>query len=688
MKASKNNQLSFWKLVVIAFGLIFTSCASYQDKTTEMQTSVFDGNFKAASTSIDKNDFLLKKRNKLLYLLEKGKIEHLNANYLVSNDLFEQAYILIDDKISNNVGQAIASNLTSPMAEVYKGEDFEKVLIHYYKALNFFQLGDREAAIVEAKRINIRLLKLNENYNENKNNYAKDAFSQIVLGILFEANNEINDAFIAYRNAEEIYAQNNGVYFEVPIPEQLKIDLQRTAKTLGFTEDYNQMVKKYGKKDLSKKISNDEAIIFWENGLGPAKDQIKLTASGAGGMFVGTYDDDMSEIIIPIPANANLGINAIAIPKYKQRKSYYSKASLIVNNIEQKFETCQSLYPIAKQCLKDRMLREVIKIAIRYGTKKAVSKGLGFLANQFLPSYASNLTSLAVDAVNTATEKADTRNWQTLPATISYIRIPIKEGKNSFVMKKYSQLGVDSDSIFIDYKKGLQIVNYSDLGRSTEGYTTSVAASNSVNTNSRMQNTVKPTSELNATNVFSKQENIVQPITNPNLTNEKYVKFKPIRLTYYYPTTQNNSLEYFGDYQVRSYGYGAAFDIRPATNLNYFNLGLEIKKFDQYLSFTNYYNPTLILPETRYDLVQIGGYALGYLPINYMFGKIDKRNTGFFPYVKLAIYFTQIDNGSLDSDYETMTDYNLGLSYKFTKSFGLSFETQKLDYFGISVLLN
>ena len=36
---------------------------------------------------------------------------------------------------------------------------------------------------------------------------------------------------------------------------------------------------------------------------------------------------------------------------------------------------------------------------------------------------------------NVATEKADTRNWQSLPSTISYARIPLQEGRNTISFK-------------------------------------------------------------------------------------------------------------------------------------------------------------------------------------------------------------------------------------------------------------
>ena len=37
---------------------------------------------------------------------------------------------------------------------------------------------------------------------------------------------------------------------------------------------------------------------------------------------------------------------------------------------------------------------------------------------------------LALGIANVATEKADTRNWQSLPSQISYLRIPLKKDKH------------------------------------------------------------------------------------------------------------------------------------------------------------------------------------------------------------------------------------------------------------------
>ena len=64
-------------------------------------------------------------------------------------------------------------------------------MIHYYKALNFLKLNDREAALVECKRMNIKLNRLSDKYKSD-NKYKKDAFIQILMGIIYDANDDYN----------------------------------------------------------------------------------------------------------------------------------------------------------------------------------------------------------------------------------------------------------------------------------------------------------------------------------------------------------------------------------------------------------------------------------------------------------------------------------------------------------------
>jgi hypothetical protein len=478
MRASQPIFAFIAKSALLLF-IMLQSCATYNGQVA-VEADLYNGNFDKVAAEMDKNSFLKKDKNRLLYLLEKGKLEHLRGNYEASNSLLEQAYIMVDDKIKTTAGQYVAAKFTNPNAEPYKGEDFEKVTIHYYKALNYFMMGSPAEALVEAKRINIKLYELNEKYTVNKNKYSEDAFSQILQGIIYESTGDINNAFIAYRNAEEIYAKNSNKFFGVALPQQLKDDILRTSWMLGFREEHEAYLKKFGvPKDYKPSPpAPGEAIIFWENGLGPAKDQIILTASTGLGAFVGTYTDEgeTHEFAIPIPPGVDIGvINAIAIPKYRRRDSFYGKAALVVNNQEHIIEPVQDFYPIAKQCLQDRMMREVIDMVTRFAAKKATGAGLGAIADNNLKGDWGDVIRAASDIAGAATERADTRNWQTLPATIGYARIPLKDGENIFTIKKYGPEGiVDTDTITIPFRRGLQIVNYYDLGR-TQVITPTVA---------------------------------------------------------------------------------------------------------------------------------------------------------------------------------------------------------------------
>ena len=91
---------------------------------------------------------------------------------------------------------------------VYAGEDHELVLMHYFKALNFLRMNQFDEALVECRRINNKLNLLNDRYEKKKNRYRRDAFALNLMGIAYEASGDVNNAFIAYRNAYEAYDED------------------------------------------------------------------------------------------------------------------------------------------------------------------------------------------------------------------------------------------------------------------------------------------------------------------------------------------------------------------------------------------------------------------------------------------------------------------------------------------------
>lgn len=447
---------------------LFNSCATYNSKAQKFQSAIQRGDFKEASASVESNKFLHKKRNLLLYYLEKGKVAYLNSEYELSNTFFNKADVIIEDNKAH-LGRKALGVLLNPEAETYTGEDFEKVAIHYYKALNYIFLNKFDDALVEAKRINIQLQAINDSYPVGKKNrYTSDGFALNLQGFLYEASGDINNAFISYRNAVDLYLENQGSFFGTPLPDQLKQDVLRTAAVLGFTNELERYEKLLNTKYIAPQTTHEgELILFWENGLVPYKDQTFynfIVLPGSNNGIVSIYNEELGLTLpVPIPSGnrnkndfSDINVFNVAFPKYVERSPAFSKATINSEAISRTdFQLAQNYDEIAFKTLKDRTLREIGKAAIRLGTKK-ISESL--VKNQNADIGA------ALGLFNALTERADTRNWQSLPNRIYYARIPLKKGENTIHISITSANNTSKEEVItIQGKKGLQFRNITTL---------------------------------------------------------------------------------------------------------------------------------------------------------------------------------------------------------------------------------
>ncbi|WP_282080595.1 COG3014 family protein [Aquimarina algiphila] len=397
------------------------------------QAKVQQGDMQGALSIIDNNKFLAKPRNQLLYLFEKGKLAYLAGDYELSNELFNKADLIIESN-KKAIGNQLLGVVLNPEKETYTGEDSEKVAIHYYKALNYTFLGKYDDALVEAKRVRLQLQKLNDKYpSGKKNRYKDDAFSHIVQGLLYEASGDINNAFIAYRNAVDLYLENEGIYIGVHIPDQLGKDLLRTANAMGFMDQVKHYEQLLGITFVPQKIpEGGEAILFWENGLSPYKEETYYTFTILPGNDIGfltIINEDLSlNLPLPIPTGgdnhadfSDLDIFNIAYPKYVSQPSLYHSAEVYIDSTSYQFQLAQNYEEIAFKTLRDRTLREIGKTALRLGTKKV---------SEYIVKNQNKDLGALLGIFNAFTEGADTRNWQSLPNKVFYTRVPLKKGEN------------------------------------------------------------------------------------------------------------------------------------------------------------------------------------------------------------------------------------------------------------------
>ena len=415
---------------VVLLITILASCSpNYYTKNYEFNKEFEKGDLSAALDNLQQNENLANGKSRFLYFANNGLVLSIMGKYEESNEFLEKAFLFGEDFHIDYLNEAF-SYWSNPNVTVYRGEDHEHLMILYFKALNFLKMGQPENALVECRRLNIRLNQLSDKYDSDKK-FQRDAFIHTLMGIIYQSTQDYNNAFIAYRNAVEIYETDYARMFNLSVPEQLKRDLLNTAWWTGFTDEFNQFKEKFQMTDYTPQKPEAELVFFWHNGLSPVKTEWSIT------FLIDHRSDNMV-----VFTNENLGIAfpyrveekekqndlrkldvfRVAFPRYMERPIYFQNAALHVDSASYPLELTEDVSQIAFHSLRQRMMLEFGKGLLRGALKKATEKQI---------KKEDQTLGAMIGVLNAITEKADTRNWQTLPHSIYYSRVPLKEGANT-----------------------------------------------------------------------------------------------------------------------------------------------------------------------------------------------------------------------------------------------------------------
>lgn len=406
---------------------LMVSCKTYYEKNLKAHTAIAQYQFQEALEDIASNKYLRKKRNALLYHLELGRLYHLNGEYEESNKHLNYADDLMD--YINTISDLAVSVAVNSASKKYRAEDFEKIMIHYYKALNYIYLNEMEDALVEARRMSLKEMELNE---KKEKQYHTDPFGMMLIGQIYEKAKDYNNAFIAYRNAYDAYVKI-GKSLGVDVPNQIQEDLLRAAYLSQFYDEVSYYEKTFGKKYKYTPKEFGELILYWENGKAPYKIEKEYIFTLVGGQGNFYFTDQSGELRVPFNGTVSnpsslvaLAGLRIALPAYKESPLYYKPTPnmVTVNDSEtnKHLEIVENINVIAEKTLKERFTKDLAT----HLTKLAMNQILA----QSLRSDTTNgevgmILGTAVSAAGFLSEQADTRNWQSLPAMISYVRVPL-----------------------------------------------------------------------------------------------------------------------------------------------------------------------------------------------------------------------------------------------------------------------
>jgi uncharacterized protein len=416
------------RCVAVFSVMLVTSCATYYQRHYDFNSEFEKGELTKALETLQQKESLANGKSQFIYFVNNGLLLSILGKYEESNEYFEKAFLFGEDYHINYVNEAV-SYFYNPNIIMYRGEDHEHLMLLYFKAINYLKLNQPENALIECRRLNIRLNQLSDKYSSEKK-FQRDAFVHTLMGIIYQSTKDYNNAFIAYRNAVEIYENDYDEMFHVKIPEQLKRDLLNTAWWTGFVEEFEAFKTKFGMPDYKAVAPDAELVFFWHNGLAPVKTEWNIN-------FVLDHQSGNTVVF----TNQNLGLSfpfklkdekersdlsrievlRVAYPRYVERDLYFKTATLKLDSAEYPLELSENINAIAFYSLQQRMMLEFSKGLLRAGMKKATEYGL---------KKEDDRLGALIGVVNAVTEKADTRNWQTLPHSIYYSRIPLNEGAN------------------------------------------------------------------------------------------------------------------------------------------------------------------------------------------------------------------------------------------------------------------
>lgn len=361
---------------LLLFLALLVGCASWATRARGPQAALERGDYESAIGSF--TDLAAKRdRDELLYLLDLGMALHAAGRYDEAIKALRRADDLADVKDYTSVTEESAAILLHDEVKPYKGEDFEKVLINAYLAIDYSLSGKPDDALVECRRVNHKLDRL---VREGQLPYKRNQFAKYLAAALFEAGGEWNDAFVDYR---QLLSWGSDETLLGP-------PLLRLASRLGASEELAQYQKRFkGASDW--RIGKDEGELFLivEVGRSPRK----------------------------VPSE-----QFHLIPRFEKRS--YS-ASSVVLRAAQKETRSRTLFDVEETAIRELDAKMAAVLAKKIGgvvvkqliadkvEKETESPLLGFLTALFLH----------------ASDRADLRSWSTLPARLQVARLVVPSGR-------------------------------------------------------------------------------------------------------------------------------------------------------------------------------------------------------------------------------------------------------------------
>jgi hypothetical protein len=410
---------------VLFYSLIVSACASTPAAFREMDRAVAQGDFSTALEILvnaqQEGRPLYSERNAILLHLDKGLLEHYAGNYENSSRDLQFAERLIEEAYTRSITEGFFSFIINDNTREYPGEDFEDIYINVFNALNYFNRGNIEGALVEIRKLSMSSGKLD----------------------MLARRHEFTDPNTG-ATLEEMVERETGIS-QLPETRSVNFSNSALARFLGalfYQGDGNTDAARIEFDQVHRAFSTNRNI--YRHPVPAAVEQARNIPQGQARLniisFAGLSPIKEERLIVHyLPfRHPVLRVAAFRLPVLVRRPSIITRIEVVVNGTERfDLELLEDMNAVIEETFNARFSSILLKTYIRTILKYAAADIAAMEAINLQGELAGALIAVAARTAMDLSESADTRMSRYLPGRAYIGGINLDPGTYSVIINYY-----------------------------------------------------------------------------------------------------------------------------------------------------------------------------------------------------------------------------------------------------------
>ncbi|PIE04345.1 MAG: hypothetical protein CSA76_04730 [Spirochaetales bacterium] len=435
MKASLHTA-AFVSFVALVF---LGSCAStrtFQKQYLESRQLLERRDFSGAAELIEKyKNSGYRKKDRVLFYLDTGMLYHFAGEYSKSNEALSAAEEGMEELLTKSISKSLSSGFLNDNALAYSGEDYEDIYLNVFKCLNYIALEMTDDALVEVRKVQIKLKRLEDKYRKAAFEYNS---SKKAKGVIPVAESRFHNDVLARYLSYLLYRLDNS-------PDDMRIEYE---KLLHAFEDqpsiYPFLPPVFAEVCPEEETARLSVLSF--TGLSPVKKpQTFYLTTIEHAVIINTsgqneeYNEELSGFsIIPFPGVSAGYHYKLEYPVMVEQGSQVDRIVLNLGSQSRELSLIENMQAVSREIFMQRqplvMGRTVIRTISKVIAKETGKSALrGASENDFLTLLLAVLMDVTVDL----TENADLRTSRFFPAFAYGIDLNVPAGTYPFRIDYY-----------------------------------------------------------------------------------------------------------------------------------------------------------------------------------------------------------------------------------------------------------